>query len=87
MLRVFTILSSKQVTISLAIKLNTKENLSNGKGDNSIITKNIVNSARTVQSTQFLSFRALMDRIRTEHKQENRREVSLLSNSYFHSLI
>jgi hypothetical protein len=41
-LRVFTILSSKQVTISLEIKLNTKANLSNGKGDNSIIMENLV---------------------------------------------
>jgi hypothetical protein len=60
-LRVFTILSSKQVTISLEIKLNTKANLSNGKGDNSITTENPVNSVRTVQSIQFLSFRALTD--------------------------
>jgi hypothetical protein len=36
---VFTILPSKQVTISLEIKLNTKANLSNGKGDNSITTE------------------------------------------------
>jgi hypothetical protein len=41
MLRVFTILSSKQVTISLEIKLNTKVNLSNGKGNNSITTEKI----------------------------------------------
>jgi hypothetical protein len=47
-LRVFTILSSKQVTLSLEIKLNTKANLSNDKGDNSIITENPVNSVRTV---------------------------------------
>jgi hypothetical protein len=84
---VFTILSSKQVTISLKIKLNTKANLSNGKGDNSIITGNTVNSARTVRSTQFLSFRALTDRIRSEHKQDNCIEVSLILNSYLHSLI
>jgi hypothetical protein len=86
-LRVFTILSSKHVTISLEIKLNTKANLSNGKGDNSITTENPVNSVRTIQSIQFLSFCALMDRIRSGHKQDNRREVSMLSNSYLHSLI
>jgi hypothetical protein len=74
-------------TISLEIKLNTKANLSNGKGDNSIITENTVNSAGTVQSTQLLSFRALTDRIRAEHKQDNRREVSQISNGYLHSLI
>jgi hypothetical protein len=67
-LRVFTILPSKQVTISLEIKLHTKANLTNGKGDNSIITENTVNSAWTVQSIQFISFRALIDRIRSEHK-------------------
>jgi hypothetical protein len=32
----------QHVTISLEIKLSIKENLSNGKGDNSIITKNTV---------------------------------------------
>jgi hypothetical protein len=31
---------SKHVTISLEIKLSIKANLSNGKGDNSIITEN-----------------------------------------------
>jgi hypothetical protein len=41
---VFIILSSKHVTISLEIKLSIKANLSNGKGDNSIITENTVNS-------------------------------------------
>jgi hypothetical protein len=41
-MRVFTILSSKQVTISLEIKLSIKANLSNGKGDSSIITENLV---------------------------------------------
>jgi hypothetical protein len=87
MLRVFTILSSKQVTISLEIKLSIKANLSNGKGDNLIITENTVNSARTIQSTQFLSFRAPTDRIRSEHKQDKRREVSLISNDYLHALI
>jgi hypothetical protein len=86
-MRVFTILSSKYITISLEIKLNIKANISDGKVDNSIITENTVNFARTVQSTQFLSFCALMDRIRLEHKQDNRREVSSLSNSYLHSLI
>jgi hypothetical protein len=70
---VFTILSSKQVTISLEIKLSIKANLSNGKGDNSIITENPVNSVRTVQSTQFLSFRALTDGIKSEHKHSKRR--------------
>jgi hypothetical protein len=38
--RVFTILSSKHVTINLEIKLSIKANLSNGKGDNPIITEN-----------------------------------------------
>jgi hypothetical protein len=47
-LRVFTILSSKHVTISLEIKLSIKANLINGKGDNSIITENTVNSVRIV---------------------------------------
>jgi hypothetical protein len=41
-LRVFTILPSKYVIISLEIKLSIKANLSNGKGDNSIITENPV---------------------------------------------
>jgi hypothetical protein len=39
-LRVFIILPSKHVTISLEIKLSIKANLSNGKGDNSRRTKN-----------------------------------------------
>jgi hypothetical protein len=86
-LRVFTILPSKQVTMSLEIKLHTKANLSNGKGDNSINTENPVNSVRIVQSIQFLSFRALTDRIRSEHKQDTRREVPQLSNGYLYSLI
>jgi hypothetical protein len=38
--RVFTILPLKHVTINLEIKLSIKANLSNGKGDNSIITEN-----------------------------------------------
>jgi hypothetical protein len=80
-------MSSKHVTISFEIKLSIKANLSNGKGDNLIITENTVNSARTIQSTQFLSFHALTDRIRSEKKQDNHREVSLLSNGYLHSLI
>jgi hypothetical protein len=33
-------LSSKHATISLEIKFSNKTNLSNGKGDNSIITEN-----------------------------------------------
>jgi hypothetical protein len=80
-------MSSKHVTISFEIKLSIKANLSNGKGDNLIIMKNTVNSVRTIQSTQFLSFRALTDRIRSEQKQDNHREVSLLSNGYLRSLI
>jgi hypothetical protein len=40
----------------LRIKLNTKANLSNGKGDNSITTENPVNSVWTIHSIQFLSF-------------------------------
>jgi hypothetical protein len=87
MLRVFTILSSKQVTISLEIKPSIKANLSNGKGDNSIIMENPINSVQTVQSTQLLSFLTLTDKIRSEHKKDNRREVSLLSNGYLHSPI
>jgi hypothetical protein len=47
----------------------------------------MVNFVRTVQSAQFLSFHALTDRIRSEHKQVNHREVPQLSNSYLHSLI
>jgi hypothetical protein len=39
-LQVFTILSSKHVTISLEIKLSNMTNLSNGKCDNSTITEN-----------------------------------------------
>jgi hypothetical protein len=39
-LQVFTILPFKHVTISLEIKLSIKANLSNGKGDSSIITGN-----------------------------------------------
>jgi hypothetical protein len=39
-LQVFTILSSKHVTISLEIKLSIIANSSNGKGDNSTITEN-----------------------------------------------
>jgi hypothetical protein len=38
-LRVFTILSSKHVMISLEIKLSNMANLSSGKGDNSTITE------------------------------------------------
>jgi hypothetical protein len=37
LLRAFTILSSKHVTISSEIKLSNMANLSNGKGDNSTI--------------------------------------------------
>jgi hypothetical protein len=47
----------------------------------------MVNSVRAVQSAQFLSFSALTDRIRSEHKQDNRREVPQLINGYLHSLI
>jgi hypothetical protein len=47
-LRVLTILPSKHVTISLEIKLSIKANLINGKGDNSIITENTMNSVRIV---------------------------------------
>jgi hypothetical protein len=86
-LRVFTILSSKHVTISLEFKLSIIANLSNGKGDNSIITDNTVNSVRMVQPTQFSSFCALTVRIRSEHKQAKRRDVSWLSNSYLDPLI
>jgi hypothetical protein len=52
-----------------------------------MITENLVHSVRTVQSTQFLSFRILTDRIGSEHKQNNRIKVSLISNGYLHSLI
>jgi hypothetical protein len=63
--------------------------LSNGKGENSIITKRetMVNSVRTVQSTQFSSFSVLTVIIRLEHKQDKRRAISQLSNGYLNSLI
>jgi hypothetical protein len=71
---VFTILPFKQVIISLEIKLHTKSNLSNGKGDNSIIMENPVISVQTVQSIQFNSFRALMDGIRKNEEYGSDRE-------------
>jgi hypothetical protein len=49
--------------------------------------ENTVNYARIIQSTQFLSFCVLTDKIRSEHKQDNRREISQLSNGYLHSLV
>jgi hypothetical protein len=83
-LRVFTILSFQHVTISLEIKLSITTNLSNGKGDNLIITENMVNSVRTVQPTQFSCFYVLTARIRSKHKQAKCREITQLSNGYLH---
>jgi hypothetical protein len=58
-LRVFTILSSKHVTISLEVKLSIKANLSNGKGDNSIIIENPVTLSGPYSQHDFSVFVSL----------------------------
>jgi hypothetical protein len=77
MLRVFTILPSKQVTIILEIKLHSKANLSNGKGDNSIITENTVNSPTTAKGlpTQSTTRRPSDPWVRTHLLSHNRQRA------------
>jgi hypothetical protein len=67
-LRVFTILSSKNVTISLEIKLSTTANLSNGKGDNSIVMENNGKLCPDRTANTIFLFLCPSARIRSEHK-------------------
>jgi hypothetical protein len=74
---VFTIPPSKQVTIILEIKLHTKANLINGKGDNSIITENTVNSPTTAKGlpTQSTARRSSDPQVRTQLISHNRQRA------------